>query len=162
MELVLGTEGSGDNRLTIGATLAPGDSAQRQAKLTIDNEGETMSALTLTTSGTNGPPTIFTDTDDGLKVWIARCDVAWDETGSDPDFSYSCAGDQDNVLGTSGSPAAIHQTAGALANLDLADGAENFLLVELSFPADAPPTMYGQSTDISFTFNGVQRSGEAR
>jgi flagellar capping protein FliD len=141
MEVVLGAEGSADNRLTIAAALSPGESAQRAATITIENEGATLSGVTLTTSGTNGPPAFFTDTDDGMTLWIARCSDAWAEAGVSPDF---------------------RQSAAALSNLDLDDTASNHLRIEITFPADAPPSMYGQTSDISFTFDAMQRTGASR
>ncbi|MDZ4826932.1 MAG: hypothetical protein SGJ13_10780 [Actinomycetota bacterium] len=162
MELALGSAGSADNRLTIGSTLNPGDSAQRQAKITIDNEGATMSAVTLTTTGTNGPPTFVTNTTDGLKVWIANCDQAWTESGSSPNYSYTCGGTQADVLGTTGSPVPVLQTNAALSNLVLDDGAVNYLRIRVTFPVTAPVSMNGQSSDISFTFNGTPRTAQSR
>lgn len=162
MQVVLGTEGSADNRLTIAAALAPGESAERQATITVDNEDATMSEVTLTTSGTNGPPSFFTDIDDGMTLWIARCTQAWTESGVSPDFTYSCGGTQYDVLGTASVPVPLSQSAVALANLDLGNGASNRLRVEITFPAGAPPSMYGQSSDIGFTFDGVQRGGTGR
>jgi hypothetical protein len=162
MEVVLGAEGSADNRLTIAAALSPGESAQRAATITIENEGATLSGVTLTTSGTNGPPAFFTDTDDGMTLWIARCSDAWAEAGVSPDFSYSCAGTQHDVLGTSSAPVPLAQSAAALSNLDLDDTASNHLRIEITFPADAPPSMYGQTSDISFTFDAMQRTGASR
>lgn len=162
MDLVLGAEGTVANRLTVAAALAPGESADRQARLTIDNDGGTMAAVRLTTSGTNGPPTFFTDADDGMTLWIARCTEPWTESGSSPAFAYSCGGTSADVLGTSGAPVPLAQTATALVNLDLDDGAVNHLRVRITFPAGAPASMIGESSDIDFAFEGVQRAGTAR
>jgi len=163
MELTLGSSGGVDNRLTVAALYGPGSTASRQIKLTIDNEGSTMSAVTLTTSGSNGPPTFVTDATDGLKLWIAKCTDAggWAETGTPPDYAYTCngAGDQYDVLGTTGSPVTIIQTAAALSNLTLTDNADNYLMVRMSLPSAAPLSMQDQTSNITYTFNGSQRSG---
>ncbi len=166
MALTVGAPGSADNRLTVAHVYGPGDTASRRIKLTIDNDGSTMSAVTLTAGGDNGPPSFVTDATDGLKVWIAKCTDpgGWAESGTTPNYTYTCtgAGDQYDVLGTSGSPVAVVQTAAALSNLTLTDAADNYLMVRMSLPSSAPSSMQGQTSNITFTFNGVQRAGAAR
>jgi len=160
--VTIGASGTSDNRLTIGSTLSPGDSAQRKLALTIDTDGSPLGAVVLSTSGSNGPPTFVTDATDGLQLWIARCSSEWTESGSQPDWTYACSGTQHDVLGTSASPVPVLQSNVTLGNLALSDGATNYLLVRLSFPATAPGSMLDESSDITFSWTGLQRAGTHR
>lgn len=162
MELAIGAAGEPGNRLTIGAAFLPGGEVERQVTLTVGNDGGTMSAVALSTSATNGPPSFVADASDGLELWIAACSVAWAETGTAPDLGYTCGGSQADVLGTSSAPVPVLQTAVPLANLALGDGAENHLRVRLSLPPDAPASMANQASDITFSFEGVARSPSGR
>ena len=70
--ITLGTAGSADNRLTIGATgLVPGDSLQRRVKLTNAAGNENLASITLTTADTVATPTVLsTDATNGLQMKI--------------------------------------------------------------------------------------------
>jgi len=161
MELTLGTAGA-DHRIgTASTNIVPGDTIQRTIRLNVSNEASTMSGVTLDTTGSTSAAFI-TDTTNGLKLWIARCSQAWTEAGTAPAYTYTCGGTQQNVLGTSGSPVAFYDAAHTLNNLDLGDGATNYLMVRVSWPDGddvAQDAMEASTGTLSFGFQGTQRAG---
>jgi hypothetical protein len=159
MELTLGSPGPAHRIATASGDLVPGDTVQRTIRLTVDDEGGTMSGITMTTSG-SGSPSFVTDATNGLKLWLARCSQQWTESGSAPGYTYSCGATQNDVLGTAAAPVPFVQTAVDLsAGLDTADNAVNYLMAKLTLPASAPDSMEGQSSTLSFAFEGTQRAG---
>ena len=49
-----------------------------------------------------------------------------------------------------------------LANLDLSDGADNYLRVVIELPADASAAVLNQTSDVTFAFDGSQRSATSK
>lgn len=162
MELTIPAAGA-SNRLTLGASdIAPGDTMQRVVDVTVDASSSTGIFTALQMAITASPSSALdTDADDGLKAWVAVCDVAWTEAGSSPAYTYTCGGTQQDVLATSGSPTAISTLTGAtsLSNVDLTPGTANHLMVRLSFPTTADDAFQDLSSTLTFTFSGVQRAG---
>jgi spore coat-associated protein N len=150
---------------TASADLVPGDWIQRtvQLDITANTNGDTMDDILLTTSG-SGNPTFVTDADDGLQIWIQKCDQAWTEDDNDP-YDYSCGalGGADDVLGAAATGTDfVGNNRSIGSGLDLSDGAHNYLMVQITFPATADDTMQGQSSTLSLQFIGQQRAGEGR
>ncbi len=153
------------NRLTLGASgIAPGDTLSRALDLNVDasTTASLMTGITLTVTASPSSA-LNTDATNGLKIWIAKCSLAWTETGTTPAFSYTCGGTQSDVLGTSASPTAISTvSASALSNVTTSASANNKLMVKLTFPTAAGDTFQDATSTLSFAFTGTQRAGSAQ
>ncbi len=106
MEFTLGS-GDKDTSISTAATdIVPGDTITRTVKITVANEGATMTGVTLTTSGSGSPARFVTTATTGLQLWIERCDVAYTVAPAYPGIptSVTCSGTPTDVLGTTGSP----------------------------------------------------------
>ncbi len=155
VSIALGATGSA-NRLAVGAAnVVPGDTIQRAADL-VNNGGasaDNLSGVVLTTTGT---PTSLLDTDatNGLQMTIEKCSNAWTESGTSPNFTYTCGGTTSTVL----SSRAVIGTNLPLSNLAATTtGSTDHLRVTLTLPAAAPNTMQGLTSTISYNFVGTQR-----
>ena len=97
LTLDVGATGGQSNRLDVDATdETPGDSVQRSVDL-VNSGSVDLSSITLTT--TASPSSILdTDTTDGLQFTIDRCSTSWTESGTSPNFTYTCPGSTDSVL----------------------------------------------------------------
>jgi predicted ribosomally synthesized peptide with SipW-like signal peptide len=144
------------NRLTVGATgLVPGDTLQRVVQLANTGSQDLVSVGLTTTAS----PSSLLDTDvaSGLKIAIDRCSVEWTETG--PPYTYTCSGTTSSVLGQR----AVIGANMALSNLaSLSAGTTDHLRVTLTLSPQAPNTMQGLSSSITYTFTGTQRVGTAK
>jgi predicted ribosomally synthesized peptide with SipW-like signal peptide len=133
--------------------VAPGDTIRRRVTLT--NTGSLdLRTLTLASSGGATPGTIFTDTTNGLQLQIQKCTVAWAA-------DYTCSGTTSSVYASG--PVGISPAQDVAASLaaDITGGVDN-LLFTVSLPTTAPDTMEGQSVTITYTFDGLQRSGTSK
>lgn len=152
----LGTDGSADNRLTIGASgVVPGDTIQRQVHLT--NAGnQDLSGITLTTAG-SGANLLTTDTTDGLQVKVEKCSLVtgWLESVTTP-YTYTCPlGTVTTVLAS----ASVVGTDRALSGLDsVTAGADDHLRVTLSLPTSADNDFQNLSSTITYEFEATQRA----
>jgi len=152
LSLTLGATGASTNRLTVNATnLVPGDSYYRSFDL-INGGTKALSSITLTTNATTSS-LLDTDATNGLQMLIQRCSVAWTESGTTPNFTYSCSGSTTTVLASR----AIIGSSIALSNLtSTAISTTDKLLLTVSFPSAAGNTFQGLSSTVSFTFTGNQ------
>jgi spore coat-associated protein N len=150
--IALGATGAPTNRLNIGASaIAPGDTLQRSVDL-INQGSLDLASITLTTAAT-ASSLLDTDATNGLQMVIDKCSVAWTESG--PPYTYTCSGSTSTVLA---SRAVIGSTL-ALSNLGaVTPGATDHLRVSLTLPGAAGNTFQNQSSTISYTFNGTQRT----
>jgi spore coat-associated protein N len=150
--IALGATGASTNRLNIGASgIAPGDTIQRSVDLT--NSGSlNLASVTLTTSAS--PSSLLdTDTTNGLQMVIDKCSQAWTESG--PPYTYTCGGTTSSVLASQ----AVIGTNLALSNLSSTTaGATDHLRVTLTLPSGAGNSLQNQSSTISYTFTGTQRT----
>jgi spore coat-associated protein N len=149
--IALGATGAATNRLTVNATgLAPSDSFQRSFDLS--NQGTlNLTAITLTTTATV-TSLLDTDATNGLQMVIDRCSVAWTESGTSPNFSYTCSGTTSSVL--SSSP--VIGTNLSLSNLSsLTAGATDHLRLTVTLPSTAGNTFQNQSSTIQYAFTGT-------
>jgi hypothetical protein len=171
MQLAFPTPG-GQHRIGSASTdLVPGDFVERSLRLDIAANGgnTTMTDVKLTTSGNNGPPSFVTTATDGLQLWIQACSLPWTEANPGPGvYTYTCVGGgavRSDVLGTGADPpnsVDFVQTNTLIgSSLDLTDGANNYLMVTVKLPTTADDSMQGQSSTLSFKFDGVQRAGSA-
>jgi spore coat-associated protein N len=155
--IALGSTGTANNRLDIGATgLVPGDTIQRAVN--VSNTGnQDFASISLSTTAS---PSSLLDTDatNGLQMLIERCSVAWTEGGSAPAYTYTCSGTTSTVLGSR----AIIGSAMAFSNLLLTSGSTNNLRVTVSLPSSAGNTLQGLSSTIPYVFTGTQRAGTAK
>ena len=142
------------NRLTLGASgIVPGDTMQRAVDLT--NTGNTnLASITLSTSAS--PSSLLdTDTTNGLQLAISRCSQAWTEAGVSPAFTYTCGGTTTVVL----SSRPVIGSGLALANLtSTTSGSTDDLVVTLTFPSVAGNTLQGNTSAITYSFTGTQRT----
>jgi predicted ribosomally synthesized peptide with SipW-like signal peptide len=150
--IALGATGASTNRLNIGATaIAPGDTLQRSVDL-INQGSLDLASVTLTTSAT-ASSLLDTDATNGLQMVIDKCSAAWTEAG--PPYTYSCSGSTSTVLATR----AVIGSSIALSNLSsLTAGSTDHLRVTLTLPGAAGNTFQNQTSTISYTFNGTQRT----
>ena len=156
----LGTAGTADNRLTIGATgLVPGDSLQRRVKLSNASGNENLASINLSTVDTTAVDTVLTtDATNGLQMKIEKCSVAWVESASAP-YTYTCAGTTTSVLGER----AVIGSGLSLASLSaLTAGNTDDLVVTVSLPTSADNTFQSKSATIDYTFLGTQRNGASK
>jgi spore coat-associated protein N len=150
--IALGATGASTNRLTVGASaIAPGDTIQRSVDLS--NSGSLdLASVTLTTSAS---PSSLLDTDatNGLQMVIDKCSQAWTESG--PPYTYTCGGSTSSVLAAR----AVIGSSLALSNLgSTTAGASDHLRVTLTLPSGAGNTFQNQSSTITYTFTGTQRT----
>jgi spore coat-associated protein N len=150
--IALGATGAPTNRLNIGASaIAPGDTLQRSVDL-INQGSLDLASITLTTAAT-ASSLLDTDATNGLQMVIDKCSVAWTEAG--PPYTYTCSGSTSTVLASR----AVVGSGLALSNLgSLTAGATDHLRVTLTLPGAAGNTFQSQSSTISYTFNGTQRT----
>jgi predicted ribosomally synthesized peptide with SipW-like signal peptide len=154
--IALGATGAATNRLTVGASaIAPGDTIQRSVDL-IDSGSIDLASITLTTNATTSS-LLDTDTTNGLQMVIDKCSVAWTESG--PPYTYTCGGTTTSVLATR----PVVGSTLALSNLSsLTAGATDHLRVTLTLPSGAGNTLQNQSSTISYTFTGTQRTAASK
>lgn len=173
MSFTLGSPGDSHSISLASTDIVPGDTITRTIEMTVDNGTDTLTGVTLTTdcNGTcTGSQTFASDATYGLRLWIERCDQAYDVTptwdGSAIPTSVTCGGTAADVVGSSAAPVAFVQTNVAIGSaLDLGDGAVNHLKVRITWPAGDPgdhDSMRDQSATLRFRFNGTQRAGTNR
>lgn len=161
----LGTEGTADNRLSVGATgLVPGDTLQRRAKLT--NAGnQDLASVVLTTSAS---PSSLLDTDptNGLQMKIEKCTdtvsglSAWVESAGTP-YTYTCplTATRSEVLASR----AIIGTDLALTGMStLSAAGVDDMVVTVTLPSTADNTFQGLSSTIDYTFSATQRAATSK
>jgi len=139
------------SRLGTGASpIASGDTMQRGIDLSYSGSISFGSA-TLTTSATSSS-LLDTDATNGLQIAIDKCSQAWTESG--PPYTYTCGGSTSSVLASR----ALIGSSMALSNLTLTSGSTDHLRVTITFPSAAGNTLQNQSSTISYTFSGTQRT----
>ena len=139
------------SRLGTGASpIAAGDTMQRGIDLSYSGSISFGSA-TLTTSATSSS-LLDTDATNGLQIAIDKCSQAWTESG--PPYTYTCGGSTSSVLASR----ALIGSSMALSNLTLTSGSTDHLRVTITFPSAAGNTLQNQSSTISYTFSGTQRT----
>ena len=84
---------------------------------------------------------------------IDKCSVAWTESGTSPNYTYTCGGTTTSVLASR----AIAGTGIALSNLTLTGGASNHLRLSVNLPGPSTSMLYLTST-CTWTFNATQRA----
>lgn len=151
LSLTLGATGASTNRLTVNASgLMPGDSYYRSFDLT-NGGSSALNAITLTTSAS---PSSLLDSDatNGLQMVLQRCSTAWTESGTSPNFSYTCGGTTSSVLASRaiiGSNIALsNMTATAVSTTD-------HLLLTVTLPSAADDTFQGLTSTLTFSFGGA-------
>ena len=138
--------------------MAPGDTAQRAAKLTFAGTIATQGSAEISIE--DNSPTIFTDgvNPNGLTLAVDVCDEEWTETDEGGGIAtYDCGGDEDVALGATGVADVDGDT---LANL--ATSGENHLRFTWSFPSAADNTFNnptGYVADLDVTISVDQRAG---
>jgi spore coat-associated protein N len=164
VSIALGTAGSANNRLTIGATgLVPGDGVQRRVKLTNAAGNENLASVVLTTSAS---PSSLLDTDvtNGLQMKIEKCggSTGWTESVSAP-YTYTCdtvlAGDNLGVRSAVLATRAVVGSSMALSSLSsLTNGSTDDMVVTLTLPSSAGNTLQTLSSTITYSFLATQRA----
>ncbi len=149
--LVLGPTGAPTNRLTVNATtMFPADVYYRSFDLT-NNGSHALSTITVTTTA-SASSLLDTDATNGLQMILQRCSVAWTESGSSPNFTYTCSGATTSVLATR----AVIGAGLSLSNLTAtAVATTDHLLLSMTLPSTADNTFQGLTSTLAFTFNGA-------
>jgi hypothetical protein len=128
--------------------LVPGDSVTQAVDLT--NRGTSaLGSVTLTTTAT-GSSVLTTNATDGLQLTLKSCAVAWS--------AANVCSSGETVLST-GAAVSDRTLAGPAA---LNPGGTDYLAFTVSLPTTAGNAFQGQSTTLSLTFTGTQRTGTAR
>ncbi|MGH9149005.1 MAG: TasA family protein [Acidimicrobiales bacterium] len=161
--ITLGSAGSAQNRLTIGATgVVPGDTVQRRVILTNASGNENLASITLTTTATTSTA-LNTDGTDGLHMTIQKCGggLGWTEAG--PPYTYTCdaaiAGDNAGTRSTVLARRAIIGSSLALTGMSaLTSNRSDDMVVTVDLPASAPNSMQTLSSTIQYSFLGTQRA----
>jgi hypothetical protein len=171
MTITVGTPGAGAF-LTSGASdIAPGDTIERVIDLTPAGTASIFNGWTLTTAGTgnnlddcNGTdhtngPTCTTGTaglaSSALQVKVEVCSQAW--TAASNPYTCDAVGGAQTVLATR----TLGFTDVSLSNMS--NSAINRLKVTITFPggsSDDDTNFQNLSTTVTFTWHGVQRSGQ--
>ncbi len=157
------------NRLTLAVNdLIPNVSRVRVVNVT--NAGNlNLASMTLVANATTSS-TLNTDVQ-GLYLIAQACTtagagtagLAWTESGTSPDYQYSCSGTIVGVLNSGASfqlaPNAGVNATNTFANMDLTAGHTNYLRFSFKLGPNAPASLQGQTSVISFMFDGTQRAG---
>lgn len=171
VSIALGTAGSADNRLTIGATgLVPGDSLQRRVKLTNGSGNQNLASITLTTVDTTADPdtVLTTNATYGLQMKIEKCTglIGWTESASTP-YTYTCdvalAGDNLGVRTSVLARQAIIGSGLSLSSLGaLTANNTDDMVVTVDLPSGADNNYQSKSATVEYTFNGTQRAATSK
>jgi spore coat-associated protein N len=166
--IALGSAGTADNRLTIGASgVVPGDSMQRRVKLTNAAGNQNLASITLTTSATTSS-VLDTDATNGLKMKIEKCTTGtWTESASTP-YTYTCDLVAGSGLNNGTRSEVLAERAVIGSNLSLTGmsaltaGSTDDMVVTVRLPSTADNTFQTKSSTISYTFTGTQRNGTSQ
>jgi spore coat-associated protein N len=150
LSLQIGSAGTAANRLSIGASgLIPGDTVQRVIDIQ-NTSAFNYSSLTLTT--TAAPSSLLdTDATNGLQMVIDECSVAWTESGSNPNYSYTCSGTTTPRITTR----AVIGSSMNLGGGALAANTTGKYRVTLTLPSSAGNTFASLNSTISYAFTAV-------
>jgi spore coat-associated protein N len=150
--IALGATGASTNRLNVDASgIAPGNTIQRSVDL-INQGSMNLTSITLTTTATTSS-LLDSDATNGLQMAIDRCSVPWTESGTSPNFSYTCSGTTSAVLA---SRAVIGSNLALSSLSSLTAGLTDHLRVSLTLPTSAGNTFQNQTSSLQYTFTGVQ------
>lgn len=149
--LVLGATGSAANRLGVDVSaLVPNASAYRT--FDIMNVGDTaFTSYTLTTVATTHS-LLDTDQVNGIQMKLESCSNAWTESGTTPNFTYTCSGTASTVV----SSRPIIQNNVPLPGLrSWAPNGTDHLLVTETLPSTADSAFQNANSAITYTFNAA-------
>lgn len=166
--IALGSAGTADNRLTIGASgLVPGDTVQRRVKLSNATGNQNLASITVSTTASTSS-LLDTDATNGLQMKIEKCTgtVGWTESATTP-YTYTCdsaaAGDGLGTRSTVLASRAIIGSNLALSGMSaLTAGSTDDMVVTVSLPSTADNTFQTKSSTIAYTFTGTQRTATAK
>lgn len=149
--LLLGATGSSANRLGVDVSaLMPNTSAYRAFDIT--NVGDTtFTSYTLSTIATTHS-LLDSDLVNGIQIKLESCSNAWTESGSSPNFSYTCSGATSTLVSTR----PIIQTNVPLPGLRswAPNGTDHLLLTE-TLPLGADSAFQNANSAITYTFNAA-------
>ena len=150
--VALGAGGASTNRLSVAApSMVIGNTIYRSFDLNVSGTAD-LASVTLTTSFSPSSA-LNTDTTNGLHIVIDKCSVAWTESGTSPNYTYTCGGTTTSVLASR----AIAGTSIALSNLTLTGGASNHLRLSVNLPGPST-SMLDLTSTCTWTFNATQRA----
>jgi len=157
--IALGATGAVSNRLNIAATnLVAGDTIQRTVDL-ISTSSEGLGSVALTSTA---PTTSVLDTPasaDTLQMVIDECSVPWTESGTSPQYTYTCTPGATSVLATG----AVLRSGATLSGLSVLTAAgTDHLRITLTLPSSAPNGLQTKTSVIDYTFLATQRAATNR
>jgi len=146
--LTLGAVGSNTNRLGIDAIdLAPGQSIYRSFDL-LNTGTTTFDTLTASTE-ISVSSILDTDAVRGLQATLESCSVAWVESGTSPNYTYSCSGTRTTVFGSR----PVTMTNVPLTGLNAANGGgTDHLMLTETLPSTADNSFINKMTALTYTF----------
>lgn len=146
--LTLGATGTLANRLGVDAIgLGPGDLVYRAFDLS--NTGSTtFTAMAMSTEVTTSS-ILDTDTVNGLQSQLESCSSVWTESGTTPNFTYSCSGTRTTVIPFR--PVGMTNVP-MNALLSRTGGGTDHLLVTEKLPSTADNTFINKMTALTYAF----------
>lgn len=150
LSLQIGTAGTAANRLSIGASgLIPGDTVQRVIDIQ-NTSSYNYSSLSLTTTATTSS-LLDTDATNGLQMVIDECSTAWTESGSNPNYTYTCGGTTNARIATR----AVIGSSLSLGGGALSASTTGHYRVTLTLPSGAGNSFASLNSVISYAFTAV-------
>ena len=138
------------------AGFVPGDSLSRAVELA--NTGDlAFASISMVTTATTSS-LLDTDKTNGLQLAVTSCPVAWTETVVNGVTTYTCSGNTTTLVN---GPAVANSTLPAVAASLVAKGTDHLVLT-LSLPASADNTFQKQTSTLSVSFTGSQKTGTNR
>ncbi|HZJ26191.1 MAG TPA: hypothetical protein VFF40_04125 [Acidimicrobiia bacterium] len=142
------------DRVTVGkAGMRPGDSVYRAVDI-VNQPTLTQGGLGITT-GANPSSVLDTDTTNGLQLAVDVCSTAWTESGSAPNYTYTCPGTQQVSIAQR---PIIFSSIQLLHSL-LTVGATNHYRLTVTLPTTSPSSAQAQSSTIKVYYGSQGRAG---
>ncbi len=153
--VTLGTAGTSANRIALAlGDMTAGVTVYRA--LDVTNEAD-VSFIQIASAPPSPSSNLTFDSTNGLQLVIALCSVAWAETGTSPNFTYTCSG----TTTTAFTGHVLMSTSGLL-GLDLTDGATNHLRFAFNIPSATATTYEGLTSGVAYKFFTQQRTAGSR
>jgi hypothetical protein len=150
--------------------LGPGVARERVIDISVAGNVD-LASMKVNVSASDTSSLLLTQAN-ALGIVIDRCSTEWTEAGSSPDYTYTCSGSQNEIIGdgsTSPPGTTVAPTTNGTAKdhdlssgVTLTAGAVNHLRVVFALPTAAPSNLQGVSVVLTFTFSGTQRAGTSK
>lgn len=148
------------DRVAIGkAGMRPGDDVYRVIDI-VNQSTLTQGGLGITTIA-NPSSVLDTDTTNGLQIAVDVCSTPWAESGSAPNYTYTCPGVQQVSIAQRPIISGILSPIQLLNSL-LTVGATNHYRLTVTLPTTSPSSAQAQSSTIEVRYGSQGRAGTAQ